>query len=199
MTQLDRLALALADHEPVVLDPEGRPTAAVAAVLAEGEAGAELLLIERASREGDPWSGHIAFPGGRLEPGDAGPQAAAERETSEELALDLGEAELLGRLSDVGGAGRPLVISSFVYRLRRRPPLSPSAAEVAAAWWTRLDELTDPRRRTTHTFTWDGSGWEAPALDLFDGRRPLLWGLTYHLVTELLGLLGHALPQHRLR
>src|SRR5688572_28899501 len=79
----------LAAHTPRILTPTAKH-AAVAAVLHEpGEGHPELLFIERAEHPLDPWSGHMAFPGGRVDPGDPGPRHAAERETLEEVGLDL--------------------------------------------------------------------------------------------------------------
>src|SRR5262249_28795811 len=77
----------------------------------------------------DPWSGHMAFPGGRVDPGDADARAAAERETLEELGLSLEGAERLGQLDDLNAGIRlvaPLVLSAFVYRLDARAPLPPN-------------------------------------------------------------------------
>src|SRR5437868_134308 len=76
--------------------------AAVAAVLRQGEIEPEVLFIHRAEHPLDPWSGHMAFPGGRVEPQDASEQAAAERETEEEVGLRLAEAAVrAGRLNDL--------------------------------------------------------------------------------------------------
>lgn len=49
----------------------------------------EVLFIKRASRVGDRWTGHVALPGGKRDPEDADDQAAAIREASEEIGLDL--------------------------------------------------------------------------------------------------------------
>jgi 8-oxo-dGTP pyrophosphatase MutT (NUDIX family) len=93
-------AITAATHRP---DETETLWAAVATVLREHpERGLEVLLIQRAEREGDPWSGHIAYPGGRYSSTDASMQHTAERETIEEVGLDLrAHARLLGRLSNV--------------------------------------------------------------------------------------------------
>jgi len=78
----DDIRIALAARPPLIVDDPTRPRAAVAVVLRDGEArGAEVLLIERARHEGDPWSGHMAFPGGRVEPVDPDSRAAAKART----------------------------------------------------------------------------------------------------------------------
>jgi 8-oxo-dGTP pyrophosphatase MutT (NUDIX family) len=79
----------------------GARRAAIALVLLEQESALEVLLIERAQRDGDPWSGHMALPGGHVEPSDSDLGATAERETFEEVGLDLQRwGERLGQLSD---------------------------------------------------------------------------------------------------
>lgn len=180
------LRAALAAHRAAVLD--GRRRAAVAVVVCDGAAGPELLFIERARRRGDPWSGQMAFPGGRVDPGDADARAAAERETREEVGLDLGGAELLGRLGDVHAGVRvvaPLVLSSFVYRIDGRVPLVPNY-EVREALWVPVARLTDPRHRVAHRW---GPG-RFPGIVVGDPDRHVVWGLTHRLVCELLGLCG---------
>ena len=100
MLSLSEIRRVLAAHEPVTLATEGNHQAAVAVVLRDAKGTPELLLIERARREGDPWSGHMAFPGGRLDPTDSDPRSAAERETLEEVGVRLARAESLGRLDE---------------------------------------------------------------------------------------------------
>ena len=70
-------------------DEPAHTRAAVAIVVREGTDGPQVLLIRRAEHPGDAWSGHMAFPGGREDPGDESLLATAIRETFEELALDL--------------------------------------------------------------------------------------------------------------
>ena len=112
----------MAAHRPRLISGDGRSHAAVAIVLHENAGGLRLLFIERSEREGDPWSGHIAFPGGRVETVDRGPRATAERETVEEIGLDLRPAEYLGRLDDITGATLPVLVSGFVYSVGLSPP-----------------------------------------------------------------------------
>ncbi len=108
MPGLEHIRTAFSGHEPELIErPTGR-RAAVAVVLREIDGRPEVLLIERATKEGDPWSGHMAFPGGRVEDVDGSIQIAAERETFEEVGVSLEGAELIGRLDDLQGrhAGR---------------------------------------------------------------------------------------------
>ena len=84
MYEIEKARRALAAHRPVARAAPAR--AAVAMVLRPAAGGAsEVLLIERAEKPGDPWSGHMAFPGGRLDPSDPDPRFTAERETFEEV------------------------------------------------------------------------------------------------------------------
>ena len=93
MLTVESFRSALQDYEPLVLPvAEGQTRAAVAALLRPGSDGAEFLFIHRADDPRDHWSGHMAFPGGRVEPTDADSLAAALRETREEVDLDLSAA-----------------------------------------------------------------------------------------------------------
>jgi 8-oxo-dGTP pyrophosphatase MutT (NUDIX family) len=186
---IDDLRSALAGRVPTVLP--SRQRAAVAVVLHDGGGGEEMLFIERARRLGDPWSGHMAFPGGRLAPSDPGPSDAAARETREEVGVDLTSAEVLGQLDDVA-AGVPLVasltLSTFVYRLAERPALQPNH-EVESAFWVAIEALVDP---TSHTGYWFGPV-KLPGICVGDAARHVVWGLTYRVLESLFAVAGRPL------
>lgn len=188
---------ALAGHRPRLLDADAhRKMAAVAAVLREGAGGGELLFIHRAEHPADPWSGHMAFPGGRVEAGDAEPLAAAVRETREEVGLDLtASGTHLGRLSDVAAIGRgrplPLVIAPFVFALGEPLELTPND-EVQEAVWVPLPFLADRANRGTMRWRYHGLPVPLPCYR-FEGR--LIWGLTLKMVDELLSCLAKRRPR----
>ena len=165
--------------------------AAVAAVLRPGEHSAELLFIHRAEDERDPWSGHMGFPGGRVEDGDADPLATAIRETREEVALDLdNQARLIGRLSEVDAIGRGrrvgMVIHPFVFVLEQACELHPNH-EVQDVVWVPLGFLLDRGNRSR--MTWTRLGVPVP-LPCYRYQGHLIWGLTLIMVDELRRLLG---------
>jgi 8-oxo-dGTP pyrophosphatase MutT (NUDIX family) len=99
---LEEARLKLRDYRPVEIPFEtGMIAAAVAVILHDGDDGLETLFIHRAVRAGDTWSGQIAFPGGRREPGDGDLLVTAIRETHEEIGVALTAAERLGVLDDL--------------------------------------------------------------------------------------------------
>jgi 8-oxo-dGTP pyrophosphatase MutT (NUDIX family) len=190
---VDQIRHALAARPAVVLPAAGVRQAAVAMVLAEGKSGAEVLFIERARAIGDPWSGHMAFPGGRVDPGDPSGRAAAERETLEEVGLSLLGAELLGRLDDKKGNPRThpeLVISAFVY-LARAPGELVINSEVQDAFWFPLDGLLDRARQVQYTAHGE---FEFPGILVGEPDRHVVWGLTYSFLESFFTLLGSPLP-----
>lgn len=188
--QIQRL---LEGRRPRLLPAQGKERAAVALLLRADESGLSLLFIERAEHPGDPWSGHLAFPGGRTEPQDADPRAAAQRETAEEIGLDLARAAYLGRLDDLTGATLPVLVSGFVYHVDQAGPLALSR-EVRQVFWVPLEILLDPGRQVERTFDFSGAERRFPGIDLLGPDRPVLWGITYRFVAHLLQLLGHQLP-----
>lgn len=198
MPSLEEIRQALAAHEPQTTGGEAERRAAVAMVLREVEGAPHVLFIERARHAGDPWSGHMAFPGGRVDPGDPGPQAAAFRETHEEVGLDLSGARLLGQLDDLHGhrgAGVPrLVISAFVYHLEgaEPPPLSINY-EVEDAFWFPLRALGDPDRHVGYPVMRDPSV-TYPGILVGEPERHVVWGLTYRFLEVFLDIVGRPLP-----
>ena len=192
---LGNLRTALARHAPALIapDPEQR-RAAVALIVREVEGRVELLLIRRALREGDPWSGHMALPGGRQEAGDADELWTARRETLEEVGLDLTSSVLLGRLDDTPAVARarpiPMTIAAFVFELIGEAPLALSA-EVVETLWVRLDDLVGSAFLTRVDFQVEGESYQLPAWDI---RGRVVWGLTYRMVSLLIAALGAPEP-----
>jgi 8-oxo-dGTP pyrophosphatase MutT (NUDIX family) len=167
---------------------KGRTRAAVAMILRETPHDLEILFIERASNERDPWSGHLAFPGGKVEEGEKARQAA-ERETLEEIGLDLGIERYVGRLSDIVGANLPVRVSCFAYAAissEIHPAVSP---EVHDVFWVKLSDLRDPERHQMATVGFSDRIFKVPAIILPQPGKPVLWGITYRLVMQFLEII----------
>jgi 8-oxo-dGTP pyrophosphatase MutT (NUDIX family) len=177
----EQLRHSLADPTPET-PLEGQRTAAIALILLDLDASLEVLLIERATRDGDPWSGHMALPGGHRDPTDGDLGATAERETLEEVGLDLrAHGERLGRLSDcMPIRGVPIAVRPYVYLLAARPTLLLSA-EVRQALWVPVAPLLSGAGQTTYSLSRGNEHLELPAWNI-DGR--VVWGLTYRVLDE---------------
>ncbi len=184
------LEQALAGHDPEQLPVQGGTHAAVALIVRETASGLQLLFIERAVNENDPWSGNIGFPGGKVENGDGAPRATAERETWEEVGIDLGSAHFLGRLSDIAGVRIPVHVSCFVYLVENLGPFCLMSEEVQDAFWVSLADLMDPSRHGEKVVRFDGQTMIRPGVTLPHPGEPVLWGLTYLLVMDFLKLLN---------
>ena len=158
----------------------------MAAVLREAGPGLELLFIRRAEDPKDRWSGHMAFPGGRVEPGDADLEATAVRETAEEIGLDLrAQGERLGGLDELHAIarGRPvdLGITPFVFRLHGPAQLTLNA-EVTSLHWLSLDALLGDDHLSTFEYVHEGTPLQLPCLRV---DEVVIWGLTFRMFTSL--------------
>jgi len=174
----------LADAAPRAEPSRGRQ-AAVALVLAPDpdEAGSlSLLLVRRSEREGDPWSGHMALPGGHADATDADLLQTARRETLEEVGIDLIDAELLGRLDDVTTLRSfDIMIRPFVFWTSTQRPVTLSD-EIAEALWVPLNALAGDTLRSTREVTVRGATLRVPAYVI--GER-VVWGMTFSLLERL--------------
>lgn len=173
--------------------------AAVAMVVAPDGDDLAALLIERAKHPLDPWSGHMAFPGGRHDATDPSLERTAIRETLEEVGIDLvRDGRFVARLDELQAQARgrdlDMVISPFLFFLDRARDTTPDATEVADTLWIPLRAFRDERYRGTTHFSRDGFGMDFPAI-LYGGKT--IWGLTYRILCgflEIVDGIGTAEP-----
>ncbi len=187
-----KIRSALASHSPVAAEDEkGVRRAAVALIFRVGNDDAlDLLFIKRAEYEGDPWSGQIAFPGGREEASDASLAETAIRETREETGIDLArEGIMIGTLDDL----RPqsirlpaIVVRPYVALLDRTEPLVLSP-EVALSFW-------QPFGAMAHIESWHEDTVFARGIQInarvFRHEEHVIWGMTERILAQLLALLA---------
>jgi 8-oxo-dGTP pyrophosphatase MutT (NUDIX family) len=187
-----RLALRLAARSGRPLASDGLARlAAIALVLRPSTTGEpELLMIKRAEAEGDPWSGHIACPGGRMEPGDHDLAVTAVRETLEETGVDVArDGRLLGHLDDLSPRTPslpPIVIRPYVALVRSEVEIVPSR-EVAAAFWVPVSAL---REQTAWRLAEITVGGTAREVSVFQHGEYTVWGLTERVLRQLLDYMG---------
>lgn len=191
---LDSIRENLTSNPVRRIKPGDRIHSSVAMLLKQGAEGVEILLIERASNANDFWSGHIALPGGKVEPEDSGPRQTAERETMEELGLELSSVDFLGQLNDIVPGGLSIVVSCFVYVLPKAPKLHPDAAEVADVFWFPLAKAEDPKRFTNVEYTRRGRSRTFPAIKVHDDKEQPVWGITYRLLKNLKQVVDNCSP-----
>jgi 8-oxo-dGTP pyrophosphatase MutT (NUDIX family) len=168
------------------LDPVMR--AAVAMLLAPDGDELSALLIERAQHPLDPWSGHMAFPGGRHDATDPSLERTAIRETLEEVGIDLvRHGRFVARLDEIQAQARgrnlDMVISPFLFFLDEALPTTPDRSEVADTLWVPLRVFRDETYKGTTHFSRDGLGMDFPAF-LYRGKT--IWGLTYRILCGFL-------------
>ena len=180
-SRLQRLKKILLER-PKASDTD-KPEAVVGVLLFDQPGkGLETLLIQRPEKLGDPWSGQVGFPGGRIKNSDNSPRAALRREVEEEVGIDLEPGgEELGTLT-IGRPGRnPEVrVQPWVYALKRKPPLKTND-EVEEAFWVALPVL--PSKLTKAQVEIRGQRWTVDCY-LVDGH--IVWGFTFRVLGDLL-------------
>lgn len=180
---------ALSAHQPREL--AGQSYAAVAVILSEhptpeGLIAPHVLLIQRAVHPSDPWSGHLAFPGGRRDPEDESTLHTALRETREEIGVDLDATrDLLGRLDPISARGARLpglIVEPYVFEVPYQAQFDVDASEVARVFWVPIAPLTRGERNTTVEVQRDGVRYRLPGYHV---EEQVLWGMTYEMFQAL--------------
>jgi 8-oxo-dGTP pyrophosphatase MutT (NUDIX family) len=187
-----KLQSALESHKAArAATEEGVRRAAVALIFRAGESGSpELLFIRRADYPADPWSGQVAFPGGREETGDANLTDTAIRETREETGLDLDhDGRVIGMLDDLRPttAGLPaIIVRPYVVLLKQVRELLLSD-EVAMAFWVPLESLRQGESWRDTTVLARGVQLNRRA---FHHEGQVIWGMTERILAQLLAMLA---------
>ncbi len=170
--------------------------AGVAGILKyDDERGICVMLVKRADRDGDPWSGHMAFPGGRMEKTDRNIYKTTTREVMEETGMALvKDARYIGRLSDLMARTHDrkaqMVLTAFVFYLKNRPDWRLKKDELKERIWVPLDFFVDPVNRQEMNYKVGDNNLNLPCY-YYDGRR--IWGLTLVLIDELVTIYRNAL------
>ena len=185
-----RLRERIASHKPVEATLPGVRRAAVALMLRLGEQTGEpeIFFIQRAHYETDPWSGQVAFPGGREEPGDQSPIETAIRETREETGIDIGLCgEIIGQLDDLRPQTLslpPVVVRPFIAVVGDHPePIL--SHEVSAGFWVPLDTLRDDTAWRDTIISAQGMEFTRRA---FHHSGFVVWGMTERILSHFLDL-----------
>lgn len=200
LPELHRIETLVRARPAASVGNESSPRAAVAMVLAPEGEDLHLLLIKRAEHPLDPWSGHMAFPGGRHDAGDVDLVHTAVRETHEEVGVDLARHGLLiGALDEVQASARgralELVITPYLFRVDERIETSIDETEVAVALWVPLRTFQGDRHHGTTRISRGDFRADMPAFQ-FDGLT--VWGLTYRMIRNFVEALEEgAAPELR--
>ena len=173
------------------------------AIVLDKHAGADasILMIKRAEHKGDPWSGHMAFPGGRCESFDKNGLATAKREMHEEVGFDIDDAEQqhlkgewLGRLSDIRTVPRvtpkTMVVTPYTFSVANKPALEANY-EVAETVWIPLAFFADTNNRSIYELQYQQQKLNLPCYR-YEGR--VVWGMTLSMIDELLQVAGVDVP-----
>jgi 8-oxo-dGTP pyrophosphatase MutT (NUDIX family) len=179
---LDSLTTKLSPETRSRLAP--KKNASVAVILRNAQASPEVLLIRRAERKDDPWSGQAAFPGGMVSSADESFEGTARREAMEEVGVDLsgGAAVFLGYMREFKAHTRDVMVVPSVFKLVGSSEVKPNK-EVAAYEWASLSELAGEASRPSYLIPRSGGQIPFPAIV---HRSLVIWGLTERILSGII-------------
>lgn len=185
---VQRLQARLLSLEHLLIEPDRIAQAAVTIILREEQSDVKALIIKRAEHPRDPWSGHLALPGGRADAIDNNLLATAARETLEEIGLDLhAGGQFLGRLSKLSPKNPRLPQIEITPFVALAPPEFELrfSNEVADAFWVSLPQLKQQGMSSRFLWRRDGVEREWPA---YPSSRGPIWGITGRILNDFLNL-----------
>jgi len=161
--------------------PDENANAAVAILIRPTDDDLEVFLVKRAEVDGDPWSGDMAFPGGKRGSNDASLLDTAVREVLEETSIDLSGHKPLGYLEPLFSWVRETFSVQPILYLYKGDPAITLNYELTKYAWTPVKELEKTRSQAVV------KGWDSPVLKV---GEDVVWGLTYRMLAEILEALG---------
>ena len=196
MTQkhtIKELEKLLKSRDPLKIeDRENFVHAAVMMILEESPQGLSMLFIKRPESDGDAFSGHMAFPGGKVMVGDESKLAAAIRETREEVGVDLDACgRILGELDDVNPnnpRANNFIVTPYLSVLSKNVPIVPNLLEVEAALWIPVNHLLDGRNFAVRMKERNGKIVEDYVYS-FD--KYIIWGMTGRILRGFFSISSH--------
>src|SRR5579875_786612 len=165
---------------------ESMPQAAVAMILRPNKALGEheMLLIKRISSENDPWSGHMAFPGGHYRDNDKLILTTAIREVLEETGIDLRNCSMLGTLDEVIPTNRAIRVTPYVVLGSEATAVEVDAEEVSEYFWIPLSFFRESSNSQLFAVMRSGVNVQVPSFVL--KKNYVIWGMTYRMITDFL-------------
>ena len=189
--ELTKVRQKLLDYRPNLVDLTNRRSAAVALIMREGKQGAEILFIERAWLAGDPWSGQMAFPGGKKDSSDDSLLETALRESREEVGIELVSSKQIGRLDDLAAPptspAHGLVVSCYAFELEENVPIR-SNSEVHDTIWIPISWMLDSGNYIAEYRPRDYDG-VFPGIRVAEDDSRVIWGLTYRFLQGFMKIL----------
>jgi len=180
------------DYQPRMRPEESILQAAVSIILRDGDNGTELLMMQRAKHERDPWSGQMSFPGGKIDSQDKDAKAAAIREAFEEVGAELRDEDFIGQLDDLYGLKVDDVFSvhvaCFVFKPQHELKLKANY-EVADMVWLPISALDDRANAFDYKHPKDPA-LSMPAVMIDESKDQILWGLSLRMLANLHELLN---------
>ena len=176
----DALVAKLGSREPLI---RGSRRAAVSVILSR-KVAPRVLLIKRSEREGDPWSGQVAFPGGKFQEGDASLRATAVREAREEVGFDLDvSSEFLGYFGTFRTHTGDMEVVPSVFLLKGEVSVRVNG-EATSYMWVPLEDMLSDEAKSDCEVQVGGAPRVVPA---FRVGEYVIWGLTHRIILSLIG------------
>ena len=162
------------------------PKAAVCMILRQNKSAdaLDVLLVKRRVLESDPWSGHMAFPGGRSKESDGDPLNTAKREVEEETGIDIGSCELLGTLDDTFPGNKSVCVIPFVLLAKESTEVRIDANEITDHVWIPVDFFIE--RSNSSKLTVKRYGVDQVVTSYNYKESYIIWGMTLRLIDDFI-------------
>lgn len=170
-----------------LLDDNGvqLPSASICIILKNDKASSEpvVLMVKRRAIQSDPWSGDMAFPGGRRRKDDRDSYETVAREVSEETGIDLRNCTMLGTLDDVKPNSIQMRVTPFVAIATENTDVNLDGYEIVEYVWLPVQFFLNGSNLSTHTIERFGKKIEVTSLKYLE--KYVIWGMSLRILNDL--------------